>query len=104
MMHIGSRKPLQECCHMSPFIYVNCQHEECMAYVHQFFQHDWLRVHCYEVPTNLPTFYQNHAESYTRWVRFTADEIPWSENGCIPGSVASTGKPRQGNNTPWMSL
>ena len=27
-----------------------------MAYVHKLCQHDWLKQHCYEVPTNLPFF------------------------------------------------
>ena len=49
-------------------------------------------------------FFRNHTESYTKWVRFMAGDIPWSENGCIPGSFAATGNLRQGNNTPWMGL
>ena len=107
-MHIGNRNrnrnPHQECCQLSHIRYVNCQHEGCQAYVHQFCQRDWLKQHCYAVPNNLPIFCRNHTESYGRWVRFTASEIPWSQNGCLPNSVVATGEPRQGNNTPWMGI
>jgi hypothetical protein len=95
MTHIGMHNPHQECCQMSSIRHVNCQHEGCMAHVHQLCQHDWLQQHCYAVPTNLPIFCRNHTDSYTRWVRFTAGDIPQSQNGCIPGSVAATSEPRR---------
>ncbi len=95
MTNNGRRNPHQECCHMSLLRYVTCQHEGCTAYVHKFCQHDWLKQHCYEVPTNLPTFCRDHTESYGLWVRFTAGHIPRSQNGCIPGSVAAIGEFRR---------
>ena len=94
MSQFGRDKPHQERCQFSTIRYVNCQHEGCMAYVHQFCQHDWLERHCYAVPTNLPIFCRNHTESYRKWVRFKAGDIPQSPNGCIPGSVAASGEPR----------
>ena len=38
------------------------------------------------MPADLPILCQNHDENYRRYLRFKAREIPWSENGCIPGS------------------
>ena len=95
MMHIGRRNPHQECCQFSHMRYVKCQYEGCLAYVHKFCQLDWLKEHGYEVPTNLPTFCRDHTESYGLWVKFTAGLIPWSQNGCIPGSVAAIGEFRR---------
>ena len=77
MPYNGRSNPHQECCHMSSRRYVNCQHERCTAYVHQFFQHDWLQQHNYAVPNNLPFFCQDHTESYGKWVEYTAGRIPW---------------------------
>ena len=95
MTMIGNYNPHQEHCQFSTIWYVNCQHEGCMAYVHQFCQHDWLERHCYAVPTNLPFFCRNHTESYGKWVRFTAGLIPLSQNGCIQGSVAAINESRR---------
>ena len=60
-----------------------------MAYVHKFCHHDWLKQHCYEMPTNLPIFCRDHTESYGLWVSFMKGQIPWSENGTIPGSISA---------------
>ncbi len=95
MTFISRRNPHQECCHMSSFRYVTCQHEGCAAYVHKFCQHDWLKQHCYEVPANLPTFCRDHTESYGLWVKFKAGIIPLSQNGFIPDSVAAIGEFRR---------
>ena len=70
MTDIGRRNPHQERCQLSTIRYVNCQHEGCMAYVHQFCQHDWLEKHCYAVPTYLPIFCRNYTDIYSRWVMF----------------------------------
>ncbi len=69
--------------------YVTCQHVGCPEYVHQLCQRDWLTQHGYKVPTDLPTYCRDHTESYGLWVKFTAGQIPRSQNGCIPGSVAA---------------
>ena len=91
-MQNGHSNPNQECCIFSHIRYVTCQHEGCMAYVHKICQHDWLKQHDYEVPTNLPTSCHDHTESYGLWVKFKAGLIPWSQNGCIPDSVAAIGQ------------
>ena len=91
----GLSNPHQECCHMSSRRYVTCQHEGCKTYVHQFCQHDWLKQHCYTVPANLPIFCRDHTESYELRVRFSKGLISWSQNGCIPGSVAAIGEFRR---------
>jgi len=52
-------------------------------------QQEWRAKHCYAVPEDLPILCQNHDENYRKWVRFRAREILWSQNGCIPGSVAA---------------
>ncbi len=52
----------------------------------------WLKEHYYAVPTNLPTLCRDHTESYEFWVKFKAGLINWSQNGCIPGSVAAIGE------------
>ncbi len=88
-MSSGRRYPHRECCIFSHMRYVTCQHEGCPAYVHQLCQRDWLTQHGYEVPTDLPTYCCDHTESYGLWVKFTAGDIPWSQNGIIPGSVAA---------------
>ena len=56
MTYNGSRNPHQEFCGMSSRRYVACKYEGCMAYVHQFCQHDWLQQYDYAVPANLPFF------------------------------------------------
>jgi hypothetical protein len=92
MMDNGRRNPHQECCVFSHIRYIKCQHEGCTEYVHQLCQRDWLTKHGYEVPTDLPTYCHDHTESYGSWVRFTAGDIPRSQNGTIPGSVAAIGE------------
>jgi hypothetical protein len=87
-MTSGRHNPHQECCVFSHIRYETCQHEGCLAYVHQLCQRDWLTQHGYEVPTSLPTFCRDHTESYGLWVQFKAGLIDRSQNGCIPGSVA----------------
>ena len=88
MKNNGRRNPHQECCVFSHIRYVTCQHEGCTKYVHQLCQRDWLKEHCYAVPTNLPTLCHDHTESYELWVKYKARLIDRSQNGCIPGSVA----------------
>ena len=57
-----------------------------MAYVHKKCQQEWRTKHTYAVPENLPILCRNHDEKYRTYVRFNAREIPWLENGDIPGS------------------
>ncbi len=95
MTFIGRRNPHQACCHTSSFRYVTCQHEGCTAHVHKYCQHEWLKQHCYEVPTNLPTYCCDHTERYGLWKQYSQRLIDWSKNGCIPDSVAAIGEFRQ---------
>ncbi len=94
MSHNGRHNPHQECCIFSHMRYVTCQHVGCPAYVHQLCQRDWLTQHCYEVPTDLPSYRRDHTESYGLWVKFKAGKIDRSQNGTIPGSVAAIGELR----------
>ena len=57
--------------------------------MHKKCQQEWRTKHSYAVPENLPILCQNHDVKYRRYVRFNAREIPWSQNGTIPGSTAS---------------
>jgi hypothetical protein len=86
----GRDTPHQEQCIGQGYTMKTCTIEGCSTMVHLFCHHDWLSEHCYYLPARGKHVCRQHSNSYQRWVHFKAGEIPRSQNGCIPGSVAAT--------------
>jgi hypothetical protein len=89
--HTGLDTPHQERCIIDGLPMMTCTHIGCSKMVHPPCHVDWLRKHCYLLPPCGLHVCRQHSNSYQKWVRFKAGQIPRSENGCIPGSAEAEG-------------